>query len=266
MNNQYVTCDIYNNTNDLIPCTYTFRDPMGLLEHPSNKYEVSIHRADYSLQDTPLTHFENDIIYDIVQKGTTTAIKPCVFKKGFYYSIEGVLDEINREISADIGTFSYDKASDLLKFVSLNSATVELKISPQLYPLLEGFKWDGYILKATNTSFQSFSTSDRFNGRKRVLILADLGQQPMKHLSNVAGVNKSSLLGDQVISSEGRYRLIYYPTIERKISLKSADKINSFELRVEIEFSSGYRQQLMLKPGSFFNCVLLFSYIDAKKN
>ena len=262
MNNQYVTLDIFNNTTNVMPCAYTFRDAMGLLEKESNKYEVSIHRADYSLQDTALIHFENDISYDLIQKGSTTVIKPCVFKKGFYYSIEEVLAELNREISTDIGTFSYDRASDLLKFVSLNSATLELKISPLLYPLLEGFVWKDYVLKSVNTSFQNFSTTDRFNGRKRVLILADLGQQPMKHLSNIAGVNKSSLLGDQVISSEGRYRLIYYPTIERKISLKSNDKINSFELRVEIEFSSGYRQQLMLKPGSFFNCVLLFSYID----
>jgi hypothetical protein len=271
---QYVNLDIYNNGDANIPCSQEFKFPGGILHTDNslqNKHTVTCLKASYDQSSIPMMFNSTDIEFSIRPAGDpTTVTSSFTFKKGYYYTISEILDQINGHISS-IGQFEYDSISEKIKYKSAideaTNPTEVLHLPYRLKKLFDGFDYDfvsstnTYVILEKGTSFryQEFSTIDRFYNRKSIRVLSsNLGQKTFITNDNLTGYDHSILLTDQILST-GRDRLYYIPTQYREISLENNNRIYSLRISVEVEFSDGSKMELQLSPGSYFSISLLFT-------
>lgn len=273
---QYVNLDIYNNgvTNKI--CKQDFKFPGGVLKEensPFNKHTVTCLKASYDQSSIPMMKLTNDISFSIRLAGDpNNIIQIYKIRAGYYYTISEFLEQINPHIST-IGNFQYDSIAEKIQYKSAidpseNPINV-LHFPYSLKKLFDGFNYDyvkekdTYVIleKSNEYIYQEFSTIDRFYNRKSIRVLAtNLGQNSFITNDNLTGYNHSNLLTDQILST-GRDRLYYIPSQYREVSLENNDRIYSFTISIEVEFADGTRDDLILNPGSYFSCSLLFKKI-----
>jgi hypothetical protein len=273
---QYVNLDIYNNgvTNKI--CKQDFKFPGGVLKEensPFSKHTVTCLKASYDQSSIPMMKLTNDILFSIRKAGDpNNIIQIYKIKAGYYYTISEFLEQINPHISA-IGNFKYDSITEKIQYKSAIDP-IENPINVLHFPyilkkLFDGFNYDyvkekdTYVIleKSNEYVYQEFSTIDRFYNRKSIRVLAtNLGQNSFITNDNLSGYNHSNLLTDQILST-GRDRLYYIPSQYREVTLENNDRIYSFTISIEVEFSDGTRDDLILNPGSYFSCSLLFKKI-----
>jgi hypothetical protein len=268
---QYVNLDIYNNTDHDIICEKTFTFPQGILPQWDDNSYLICEKADYSLTSVPMFYASKDMeIYKTEAGNPSNIIQTyTVYPKGFYYNISEMIDKMNSITASDIGSFKYNITTEKIEFKSISeNPTVKIHFSYELYKLFEGFDYvqfqNTFILENKELEFipQEFSTTDRFYNRKSIRIFAEnLGHQAHIENDNISGFNTSDLLSDQILTS-GRDRLFYIPSQYRKIKLQQNSRINSFKLKVYVQYSNGEMFPLKISPGAFFSTLINFSNIE----
>ena len=263
--------DIFNNTKSEIQASATFSFPNPILPIDT-KHKVIVTRADYSVNSLPIHYCDDDVTYTLrAVNNPTTILQTFTFRKGFYKSIREILNEINNNISLEIGLFKYNTNTGKLTFISKKgaAATHALYFPYYLKNLFDFFNWDSYneffVLHEKDTANdtpQEFSTIDRFFNRKAIRIEA-VGLGAKSHIQNdtIQGYSSSTLLTDQVLLGNTTDRLVYIPSQFREIELLNNDRINSITINVSVEWANGKITPLTLSPDSYVNILLMFQKI-----
>lgn len=264
----YVDVEILNTGNESIPCEYEYRFENDFIAGPSLNYNVSVCKADYNLSNMPTYVNKRDIEFEVINDDKSF-YKPCTFKSKDYFNVPDIITDINLQI-IDAGKFSIDTESNKICYECINPA-LHIRFHESLQKLFDGFKYTRdmsvWVLDERNVGTvvkQSFNTMERFFNAKSVNINSSgLSQQPYNHISNIKNYYTTTILSDQVVNGSDnlRSRLIYQPTILRRISMVGNTTIRTITIRCSIIYSNGAERLITISPENHFSCLLLFERI-----